>query len=134
MTNKSAFGRAPRFFQLSNTYALGIAVIKPIVTGRIAAPELGIPPPEPLTGDCQRLQDVTTIRRGVPVSEFDALAARGVFDKGKLYELIIPQRSLRARRSQGKRLSPQQSEVLRRIVRIVDQAVTVFGSEEKARS
>ncbi|RJF89056.1 DUF2384 domain-containing protein [Oleomonas cavernae] len=75
---------------------------------------------------------VRSIRDGLPVTAIDRLIADGIVDAGEVDRLIIPRRTLQHRRHLG-RLTPEQSDRVVRIARIVALAVECFGSEAKAR-
>ena len=51
-----------------------------------------------------------------------------------IYEIVIPARTLKHRRRLVQPLSADESDKLARLVRVFDQAVTVFGTVEQARS
>ncbi len=51
-----------------------------------------------------------------------------------LYDVVIPARTLKHRRSRREALSRDESDKLARLVRVFDQAVTIFGNAEAARS
>jgi putative toxin-antitoxin system antitoxin component (TIGR02293 family) len=66
----------------------------------------------------------------VGVDVIDRLAARGL--KADELAFIIPRRTLTHRRQQHERLSTEESDRAIRLARIVAQANTAFGSNEKA--
>jgi putative toxin-antitoxin system antitoxin component (TIGR02293 family) len=51
-----------------------------------------------------------------------------------LYEVVIPARTLKHRRARREPLSRDESDKLARLVRIFDQAVSIFGGPERARA
>ena len=51
-----------------------------------------------------------------------------------LYDIVIPARTLKHRRSRKQTLSPDESDKLARLIRVFDQAVAVFGDRERARN
>ena len=62
----------------------------------------------------------------------DFLAASGM-DWKNVYEIVIPARTLKHRRSRREALSRDESDKLARLVRVFDQAVSVFGDTDRAR-
>lgn len=50
----------------------------------------------------------------------------------EIAEVIIPPRTLKHRKAKGQRLSPEETEKLLRVIRIVAFADRVFGNHEKA--
>jgi putative toxin-antitoxin system antitoxin component (TIGR02293 family) len=50
-----------------------------------------------------------------------------------IYDVVIPARTLKHRRSRRESLSSDESDKLARLVRVFDQAVGVFGDAERAR-
>ncbi len=75
---------------------------------------------------------VRSIRDGLPVAAIDRLIADGIVDAGEVDRLIIPRRTLQHRRHLG-RLTPEQSDRVVRVARVVALAVDCFGSDAKAR-
>ena len=61
------------------------------------------------------------------------LSASGVELKD-IYDIVIPARTLKHRRSRRESLSSDESDKLARLVRIFDHAVAVFGDGERARN
>lgn len=76
--------------------------------------------------------DLETVEAGVPVPTLtDFVAASGMQFKD-IYEVVIPARTLKHRKARKEPLTPDESDKLVRLVRVYDQAVRVFGDEEKA--
>ena len=71
-------------------------------------------------------------KAGLAVSLTDALVAAEFVSRAELERLVIPRRTLAYRRARGQRLSPEESDRVLRIVRIVTRAVEVFGGHETA--
>jgi putative toxin-antitoxin system antitoxin component (TIGR02293 family) len=77
--------------------------------------------------------NLESVEAGVPVETMtDFIFASGVPLKD-IYDIVIPARTLKHRRSRKQPLSPDESDKLARLVRIFDQAVAVFGDREQAR-
>ncbi len=72
------------------------------------------------------------IRRGLPVSFVDEIVQSGAITLGEVNELILPKRTLSRRRQAGT-LTPDQSDKLARVARVVAKAEKTFGNKEKAR-
>lgn len=51
-----------------------------------------------------------------------------------IYDIVIPARTLKHRRSHKQPLSRDESDKLARLARVFDQAVSVFGGVEEART
>ncbi|HMF54334.1 MAG TPA: antitoxin Xre/MbcA/ParS toxin-binding domain-containing protein [Edaphobacter sp.] len=78
--------------------------------------------------------NLENVEAGVPVDTMTSfLSASGVEWKD-VYEVVIPARTLKHRRSRRESLSSDESDKLARLVRIFDQAVAVFGDAERARN
>jgi putative toxin-antitoxin system antitoxin component (TIGR02293 family) len=74
---------------------------------------------------------VATVRDGIPTSAVDRLLDEGRLTPLELDRLAVPRKTLAHRRTIG-RLSPEQSDRLIRVLRIVAEAEVTFGSREKA--
>lgn len=71
------------------------------------------------------------VRAGLPVSLVDDVLAEGLLTPAELDRLALPRRTLAHRRGLG-RLSPEQSDRLLRLLRVIAQARTTFGALDKA--
>lgn len=71
------------------------------------------------------------LNQGLPVETLAEIEHRGIVDETDLKTFIAP-RTL-ARRKGEQRLTPEESDLIARLVRIHEFAVEVFGSDEKAR-
>jgi putative toxin-antitoxin system antitoxin component (TIGR02293 family) len=77
--------------------------------------------------------DLESVEAGVSVKTMtDFVSASGVTLKD-IYEIVIPARTLKHRRSLKQPLSRDESDKLARLVRVFDQAVSVFGGVDQAR-
>lgn len=77
--------------------------------------------------------DLESVEAGVSVETMtDFVLASGVELKD-IYEIVIPARTLKHRRSRKQPLSPDESDKLARLVRVFDQSVSIFGDAEQAR-
>jgi putative toxin-antitoxin system antitoxin component (TIGR02293 family) len=74
---------------------------------------------------------VATVREGIPTAAVDRLIDEGRLTPVELDRLAVPRKTLAHRRTIG-RLSPEQSDRLVRVLRIVAEAEATFGSREKA--
>jgi putative toxin-antitoxin system antitoxin component (TIGR02293 family) len=71
------------------------------------------------------------VREGFPTSLVDDLVAEGVLGSAELDRLVLPRKTLAHRRRLG-RLSPEQSDRLLRLLRVIAHAHAAFGAMEKA--
>jgi putative toxin-antitoxin system antitoxin component (TIGR02293 family) len=71
------------------------------------------------------------VRAGLPVALVDDLMAEGLLSAGELDRLAVPRKTLAHRRRLG-RLSPEQSDRLFRLLRVIAHARTAFGAGDKA--
>jgi putative toxin-antitoxin system antitoxin component (TIGR02293 family) len=71
------------------------------------------------------------VRHGLPVSLVDEVMADGLLTAAELDRLAVSRKTLAHRRGLG-RLSPEQSDRLMRLLRVIAQARETFGGLEKA--
>jgi putative toxin-antitoxin system antitoxin component (TIGR02293 family) len=74
------------------------------------------------------------IHGGLPTRAIDTVLAAGLLEPQELFELVIPRRTLAHRKEKGQRLTPEQSDRLARVVRVVSRAEEALGDEAKAAS
>jgi putative toxin-antitoxin system antitoxin component (TIGR02293 family) len=74
---------------------------------------------------------IRLVRQGLPTRAVDLLLAEGRLTLGELDRLVLPRKTLYHRRKLG-RLTPQQSDRLLRVVRLLALAEETFGSDDKA--
>jgi putative toxin-antitoxin system antitoxin component (TIGR02293 family) len=74
---------------------------------------------------------VVTVRRGLPVAAVDEILDSGAITVDELYEAVLPRKTLSNRRGAGT-LTPDQSDKLIRVARVIARAEQTFGSPEKA--
>jgi putative toxin-antitoxin system antitoxin component (TIGR02293 family) len=72
------------------------------------------------------------VQQGFPVGAVEELLASGVIDRGDLFQLVIPQRTLSHRRAKGQDLTPEESNRLARVAGIVLRTLELFESSEVA--
>jgi putative toxin-antitoxin system antitoxin component (TIGR02293 family) len=72
------------------------------------------------------------IHIGLPTRAVEAVLASGLLDPRELYELVVPRRTLAHRKEKRQRLTPEQSDRLARVVRVVARADEALGDEAKA--
>ena len=72
------------------------------------------------------------IRSGLPLSVVDEALAGGDLTAAELDRLAFPRKTLAHRRVLGS-LSPEQSDRLTRILRVIAEAAETFGARDKAR-
>ena len=86
---------------------------------------LGVRPPE-------SEQDVLNlIERQLPASSINRLLTLGV-TRSEVGALVIPLRTLQHRRSRREKLTVEESDRLLRLMRILSQTETLYGSRERA--
>jgi putative toxin-antitoxin system antitoxin component (TIGR02293 family) len=74
---------------------------------------------------------VEAVREGLPVDAVDRVLAGGALSPAELDRLAIPRKTLSHRRTLG-RLSPEQSDRLVRVLRVLSEAEETFGARERA--
>ena len=74
-----------------------------------------------------------SVEAGVPVDTMTSFVSASGVELKDIYEVVIPARTLKHRRSRCEPLSADESDKLARMVRIFDHAVAVFGDAERAR-
>ncbi len=78
--------------------------------------------------------NLDTVEAGVPVDTMTNFVSASGVELKDIYDVVIPARTLKHRRSRKQSLSPDESDKLARLVRIFDQAVSVFGEPDPARA
>jgi putative toxin-antitoxin system antitoxin component (TIGR02293 family) len=76
--------------------------------------------------------NLEAIESGVPVDTMTTFAAAGIPLKD-LYEVVIPARTLKHRRTRREPLSIDESDKLARLARVFDHALKVFDDGDRAR-
>ncbi len=77
--------------------------------------------------------NLESVEAGVPVETMTNFVSASGVELKDIYNIVIPARTLKHRRSRKQPLSPDESDKLARLVRVFDQAVAVFGEIEQAR-
>jgi putative toxin-antitoxin system antitoxin component (TIGR02293 family) len=77
--------------------------------------------------------DLESVEAGVPVETITSFVLASGVELKDVNAAVISARALRYRRSRKQSLSLDESDRLARLVRIFDQAVSVFGDAERAR-
>jgi len=83
---------------------------------------------QPVAG---HLDIARAVRGGLPVEAIDNLLNRHLMTAAEIDRIIVPRKTLADRRRKGS-LTPEQSDRLIRVARIISDALETFGSEEKA--
>lgn len=78
------------------------------------------------------LELADAVHAGLSMRVADTVVRRGVLTSAELYRLVIPRRTLAHRKGKGQRLSPEQSDRLARVVRVVARAAEALGDETRA--
>ena len=73
------------------------------------------------------------VRHGLPLWMVDDALSSGRLSAVELDRLVLPRKTLAHRRTLGN-LTPEQSDRLARVLRIIDEAETTFGDKAKAHS
>lgn len=76
---------------------------------------------------------VPGVRQGLPVWMVDDAVSSGRVSLTELDRLVLPRKTLSHRRTLGN-LTPEQSDRLMRLLRIIDEAEATFGDKAKAHS
>jgi putative toxin-antitoxin system antitoxin component (TIGR02293 family) len=74
---------------------------------------------------------IEATRRGVPVSAVDSLIQSGRLTLAEVDRIVLPRKTLSHRRALGA-LTPEQSDRLVRVARVIAAAEDTFGAPEKA--
>ena len=74
---------------------------------------------------------IEAARQGLPVSAVDALIETGRLTLAEIDRIVLPRKTLSHRRALGT-LTPDQSDRLIRVARVIAAAEETFGSAEKA--
>jgi putative toxin-antitoxin system antitoxin component (TIGR02293 family) len=74
---------------------------------------------------------VRVVRRGLPVGAVQFVLDSGVLTPAELDRIVLPRKTLANRRRLGT-LTPEQSDRLVRVARVIAAAEETFGSREKA--
>ncbi len=77
--------------------------------------------------------NLESVEAGVPVETMTSFVSASGVQLKDIYDIVIPARTLKHRRSRRESLSREESDKLARLVRVFDQAVAVFGDVEQAR-
>jgi putative toxin-antitoxin system antitoxin component (TIGR02293 family) len=72
------------------------------------------------------------IHDGLPTRAVDAVLASGLLEPAELYQLVIPRRTLAHRKEKRQRLTPEQSDRLARVVRVIARSEEALGDETRA--
>jgi len=74
---------------------------------------------------------ISLVRRGLPVRAVQAMVEAGRITAAELDALVIPRKTLANRRKMGT-LTPDQSDKLVRVARVIAAAEDTFGDKQKA--
>lgn len=77
------------------------------------------------------LELADTIRRGFTTQAVDAAVRGGILEQEDVHRLVVSKRTLQRRRD-VRRLSPEESEKLARVVRAIARAEVALGEPDKA--
>ncbi len=89
-------------------------------------------PPAPPRHDADGHGLIARVRSGLPVDAVDAVLAEGWLTLGELDGIVLPRKTLSHRRKLGL-LTPDQSDRLTRVTRIIALARETFGNDDKAK-
>lgn len=85
----------------------------------------------PAAADVGDMRLISAVRQGLAVQEVDDVLASGRLSAAELDRLALPRKTLNHRRGLG-RLSPEQSDRIVRLLRMIGLAEDTFGSAAKA--
>jgi putative toxin-antitoxin system antitoxin component (TIGR02293 family) len=77
--------------------------------------------------------NLVTVESGVSVEVMMRFLEASGLELKDIYDVVIPARTLKHRRSGKQNLSRDESDKLARVIRLYDRAVQVFGDPAKAR-
>ncbi len=77
--------------------------------------------------------NLESVEAGVSVDTMTSFVSASGMELKDIYDIVIPARTLKHRRSRKESLSRDESDKLARLVRVFDQAVAVLGEVEPAR-
>jgi putative toxin-antitoxin system antitoxin component (TIGR02293 family) len=80
------------------------------------------------------LSFVEAVRQGLPVELLDRLVDAGHVTWAEITQVVVPARTLTHRRQHNQPLSPEESDQLARMLRLVALTETTFGDRAKAHS
>lgn len=75
---------------------------------------------------------VEALQHGLPAGATDALLAAGGITAEELYSIVISRRTLALRRQKNQPLTPEESDRLARVARVLAATDETFGNPEKA--
>lgn len=78
------------------------------------------------------LELVEALLEGLPAASADSLVQGGGITVDELYRLVIPRRTLALRKQKGQALSPEESDRLARVARVLGLADETFVDPAKA--
>lgn len=84
-----------------------------------------------LGGGLEAMDLVRLVRRGLPVGAVQFVLDSGRLTPGELDQVVLPRKTLANRRRLGT-LTPEQSDRLVRVARLLAAAEETFGSQERA--
>lgn len=74
---------------------------------------------------------VQALRAGLPFAAAEALVESGALTADELHHVVIPRRTLALRKQRAERLTPEESDRLARVARILVAAEDTLGTPEK---
>jgi putative toxin-antitoxin system antitoxin component (TIGR02293 family) len=74
---------------------------------------------------------IDAVRRGFPVAAVEHVVASGRMTRAEIDDVVLPRKTLSHRRKIGT-LTRDQSDRLMRVARVIAEAETTFGSQQKA--
>jgi putative toxin-antitoxin system antitoxin component (TIGR02293 family) len=76
--------------------------------------------------------DLESIEKGIPLDAINEFARESALPLRDIYDIVIPARTFKHRRTNQQPLSLDESDKLARLVRVYRHAVKVFGNPEKS--
>lgn len=71
---------------------------------------------------------------GLPSGSAASVISTGLLTPDELYDLVIPRRTFARRQEERESLTPNESDRLVRVVRVIVRAIEILGDSEKAHS
>ena len=136
MESKKKSGSSPRGLRSTGAEARRGVATKPATKWqRSAASWLGSRPNRngAISFDLgSELQLDGAIRIGLPTRVADEVVDAGLLTAPELFDLVLPRRTLAHRKDREQRLSPEESDRLARVVRVIARSEQALGNTESA--
>lgn len=82
---------------------------------------------------CSELKIVDKINEGFPFLILEKVLSENILTRDEILSIVVPKRTLARRKQEGK-LSPKESDIVTRLIRVLDFAQSVFENPEKTKA